>query len=73
MKIYTHDQVVSLLKKKQGNLTLRQFAPKIGCDFREISCFYNGRPPCKEILRFLGLAREIEKRFTYFELNGAKR
>lgn len=74
MRIVTEDQVLAALKAKQGNMTLREFAKKIGVSAAYISDIYRrNREPGKKILAFLGFGKESSRHTTYFELNGAKR
>jgi hypothetical protein len=54
----TQEQVLELLKEKQGDRSLREFALEVGCSAAYLSDVYNGnREPAKKILDYLGLTR----------------
>lgn len=74
MKILTHDEVIAALRKRQGSLTLRQFALKLDLSAAYLSDVYRkNREPGKKILKHLGLSKESTRSTIYFEMNGAKR
>jgi len=74
MKILSHDDVLAALRKKQGSLTLRQFAVKLGVSAAYISDVYRkNRQPGRKLLKVLGFEKESIRTTTYFEVNGAKR
>jgi transcriptional regulator with XRE-family HTH domain len=57
----TVDQVLELLREKQGELTQKDFAEKLGVSAAYLIDVYRGRrPPGPSILRFL----KLEKRVT---------
>ncbi len=55
----TAQQVIQLLKNKQGAMTQAAFAKRVGVSAAYLSDIYLGkRDPGKNVLKFLGLKRE---------------
>ena len=49
---------ISMLKEKQGDRSIRQFAKKIGCSHAYLAYVMKGeRPPGPKILKYLGLQK----------------
>jgi hypothetical protein len=60
----TKDAVIRLLKQKQGDRSLREFAREVGVTAAYLSDIYQGRrEPGPAIQRYLGVRREI--RYEY--------
>lgn len=57
MKCLTMDDVIAILKKKQGDKTLREFASEIGVHYSQLSAIYNRRQELRnnDVLAKLGL------------------
>lgn len=53
--LYTSEEIIDLLKQRQGGITQDQFAKEIGCSPQLLNNIYNGRrSPCNDqILRYL--------------------
>jgi transcriptional regulator with XRE-family HTH domain len=59
-KTLTHDELVALLRKKQGKRTQGEFSQELGCTQSHLSEIYSGiRKPNDQILELLGL--EIDR------------
>jgi transcriptional regulator with XRE-family HTH domain len=57
---------VDLLKRRQGDKSLRQFAVQVGVSAAYLSDLYRGnRFPGPRILHFLGLKRNVKKSVVY--------
>jgi hypothetical protein len=62
----TKDAVIRLLKQKQGDRSLREFAREVGVTAAYLSDIYQGRrEPGPAIQRYLGVRREI--RYEYVQ------
>lgn len=59
-KCLTMDDVIAILKKKQGDKPLREFAAEIGLHYSRLSAIYNGRQELRntEVLARIGLKYE---------------
>ena len=74
MKILTQDDVIFALKARQGPLTLRRFAKKLGISAANLSAVYKKKMlPGKRILKALELGKESTRSTIFFELNGKGR
>lgn len=61
MKCLTIDDVIAILKKKQGKKSLRLFAGEIGIHYSQLSAIYNRRLGLKlnaAVLKKIGLKHE---------------
>jgi transcriptional regulator with XRE-family HTH domain len=68
MKIISEDEVLKSLRRKQGHLSLRQFAESMGISAAYLSDVYNkNRQPGKKLLKTLGLCKQSTRTVTYFE------
>ncbi len=55
----TNEDVLKMLKTRQGELSLRDFGRVVGVTAPYLSDLYNGnREPGPKIMRFLGLRKE---------------
>jgi len=55
---YTREDVVKLLKSRQGSKTLADFSDEIGISFQLLSAVFNGtRQPNGKLLKFLKLRK----------------
>lgn len=73
MKIYTRDDVIRMLKNRQGSKRAKHFAEELKVSAPYLNDVYAGnRPPSPKILSFLGLGKEKTTVVTYFELNGER-
>ena len=71
LKTYTREDVVQMLKRRQGTRRAKYFAEELKVSAPYLNDVYAGnRPPSQKILAFLGLGREKTTVTTYFELNG---
>lgn len=62
----THEEVVQLLKSKQGELSLRQFASKLKVSPSYLSDIYRGqRQVGRAILRQVGLQKNVVVDVSY--------
>jgi hypothetical protein len=69
LKVYTRDDVIRMLKAKQGSQRAKYFAQEIGVSAPYLNDVYAGnRTPSHKILSFLGLGREKTTVVTYFDL-----
>jgi transcriptional regulator with XRE-family HTH domain len=60
MKKLNHEQLLNLLKKKQGDRSAREFAGELGISHVYLTHIYGGkREPGPAVLQKLGLRREI--------------
>jgi hypothetical protein len=67
----TVEEVVTLLKKERGELTLEQFAKIVGVSYQFCAHIERGvRQPGKKVLKFLGL--EKLTRYRYIRTNSKK-
>lgn len=74
MKTYTREDVIRMLKTRQGTKQSNHFAKELEVSAPFLNDVYAGnRPPSPKILAFLGLGREKTTVVTYFELNGEGR
>lgn len=61
-----HEQMVKVLKRKQGDLSLRQFAHKLGFSAAYLSDIMNGnRHAGRALLRKVGLAKTVTVTVDY--------
>jgi hypothetical protein len=66
MKIFTQEQAIAFLRKRQGQLTLGKFAEQMGVSAQLIGDVYRRKVlPCKK----LGFAKIVES-FRYKRING---
>jgi transcriptional regulator with XRE-family HTH domain len=73
MVTYSQNEVIDILKRRQGQRATRKFASELGVSAQYLSEIYRGaRPPGKRILNFLGLGSDKSTTVTYFELTEAK-
>jgi transcriptional regulator with XRE-family HTH domain len=64
----THEQVVGMLKAKQGKLSLRKFAVVVKISAPYLSDVYKGRRGIGPTLQeYLGLERDEQTTVTYFK------
>ncbi len=69
MKILTQDDVLALLRKKQGTDSLRAFATSLGISAAYLSDVYNkNRQPGGKLLKVLGVRKERKITTSYFEV-----
>lgn len=62
----THEEAVGVLKKKQGELSLRQFAQSLDVSAAYLSDIYRGnRQIGRKILRQAGLAKVVTVTVVY--------
>lgn len=62
----TRDDVISILQRKQGERSLREFAKELKCSAAYLSDLYRGnREPGPRIMRYLGLTRDRVTNTTY--------
>jgi transcriptional regulator with XRE-family HTH domain len=62
----TRDQVVEILKKRQGNLSQMAFAERLGISQGHLNQIYTGKKePGASVLSKLGLTRTVERIITY--------
>lgn len=74
MKTFTQEQVIEILKKKQGKRTAREFARELGFSANYIHYVLTGKQePSSKLLALVGMRKEKTVTVTYFEMNGAKR
>ena len=74
MRIYTREDVIRMLKSKQGSKRAKYFAQELNVSAPYLNDVYAGnRPPSEKILAFLGLGREKTVVVTYFELKGGSK
>lgn len=60
MKAMTLSQVLALLRKRQGDRSVREFAGELGISHVYLSHIYSGkREPGPVVLEALGLRREV--------------
>lgn len=70
-KVRTEEEVIELLKKRQGERSLRQFASEENVSAAYISDIYCGRrAPGAKILAILGLKRRVTVKTEYIRDNG---
>jgi transcriptional regulator with XRE-family HTH domain len=63
----TRDQVVEILKKRQGELSQTKFAQSLGISQGHLNQIYTGRKePGLSVLSKLGLARKVKRIVTYY-------
>lgn len=68
MRTYTEEQVLGIIKKRQGKRTLRELCGDFGVSQTYIHNVLNGvSPPSSKILKVLGLAKEKTVSVVYFE------
>ena len=64
--MWRKDEVVEMLRKKQGKDSLRKFAGRVGCSAAYLSDVYRGkRDPGPKLLDHLNLQREEVVTVTY--------
>jgi hypothetical protein len=61
MKTFTQEQVIKLLKKRQGNLSLNDFGKQFGVSGQLIGDIYRGRILPGDTLGFGRIVRFFEK------------
>ena len=62
----TAEQAIKILKKEQGDLTLRQFAQKLEVSPAYLSDIYNGhRQIGRKVLRAVGMDKTVTVRVVY--------
>lgn len=62
----TRTEILALLRRKQGDRSIREFAGEVGCSASHLSALYKGKwRPGGKVLRFLGLT--ATKAVTYRE------
>jgi len=60
------EDVMKMLRDKQGDMSLREFADVVGCSAAYLSDLYRGnREPGNKIMRFLGLRKRRIVESTY--------
>jgi len=69
-RVYTvimeRTEVITLLRRKQGDRSLREYAKHVGCSAAYLSDLYRGnRDPGKKIMLFLGLTKRRRVETTY--------
>jgi len=70
----THEQMVEVLKKHQGTLSLRQFAEKIGFSAAYVSDIMRGnRQAGRGILKKVGMTKTVTVSVSYQQSNGRTR
>jgi transcriptional regulator with XRE-family HTH domain len=63
----THYKMVEVLKKKQGELSLRQFAQKLGLSAAYLSDVYRGnRQAGRRLLKLTGMHKIVTVKVDYF-------
>lgn len=66
MEAIRHEQVIKLMRAKQGDRSLREFGVEVDCSAAYLSDIYAGkRQPGPKILKPLGLVRSKETTITY--------
>lgn len=70
----TREDVVKVMKFKQGDLSLRQFALQVGCSAAYLSDIYSGnRAPATKVLDYLGMEKRKTVKVEYFQKKKWKR
>jgi transcriptional regulator with XRE-family HTH domain len=69
VRFVNHEQLVTVLTKAKGELSLRQFAQKIGFSAAYLSDIFNGRRQAgRELLREFGLTKTVTVTVDYHRL-----
>ena len=69
----THDDVLAVMRKEQGDMSLRQFALKLGFSAPYISDIYKKRRQIgRAVLRKFGLSKTVTVMVEYHPLRRSK-